>query len=88
MTSISPPGWQARAANFFGLRSSSMGVLNLGVGPAAAPVATSVCSAKHGALLEFGTQRIRPRPFFRPAYTNTKAAAQAAIENEVRKALA
>jgi len=43
--------------------------------------------ARYSAALEFGTQKMEPRPFARPAVENTKAEIQADIANEIAKVL-
>ena len=39
----------------------------------------------HGQKMEFGTSKIAPRPFARPAFNNKRAAMIATIGDEIRK---
>lgn len=46
-----------------------------------------VVSAAYGAHLEFGTQKMAPRPFLRPALANTRAQVRRIMQEEIRQAL-
>lgn len=48
---------------------------------------TAIASTAYAQALEFGTSRIAPRPFMRPALANRKDEIEAGIADEIRNAL-
>lgn len=46
-----------------------------------------VADAAYAAYLEYGTQRMAPRPFLRPALARQRQAIQEAVNDEVRRVL-
>lgn len=48
---------------------------------------TAIASTAYAESLEFGTSRIAPRPFMRPALANRKDEIEAGIADEIRNAL-
>lgn len=43
--------------------------------------------AKHGLFLEYGTQKMEPRPFLRPALANKRQEVAALVQAEIQKEL-
>ena len=48
---------------------------------------TVIASTDYAAALEYGTQRIEPRPYMRPALANRREAIEADIQREVARAI-
>lgn len=43
------------------------------------------CTVAYGPFLEYGTQKMEPRPFLRPAVANTRREVQAIVQEEIER---